>query len=200
MNVWRDRFQRWFAPMARRVPLSPNVITLIALAINAGGAVLLYRRQFLLAIVLIAAGGVADLLDGLVARVQGKTSRFGDFLDHFCDRVSDVMLMTAWLLGNAVRVEIAMAAIIVIMLNGYLGTQLEATWHEREYDTLGRGEFVLGLIVFPIVSFILYDNGWDAIAYAGLRIPDWMSVALIAFSLLGIAQRLRLAGKLGRAR
>src|SRR5688500_2653590 len=84
MNVWRDRFQRWFGPLARRSPLSPNAITLLALAINVCGAVLLYRRQFLLAILLIAVGGLADLLDGLVARVQEKTSRFGDFLDHFC--------------------------------------------------------------------------------------------------------------------
>src|SRR6185436_11207208 len=120
MNPWRDRFHRWFASIARRSPLSPNAITLLALAINAGGAVLLYRRQFLLAIALIAVGGFADMFDGLVARVQEKTSRFGDFLDHFCDRVSDVSLLTGWLLGNAVRVELAMASIIVIMLSGYL--------------------------------------------------------------------------------
>lgn len=200
MNPWRDRFHRWFASLARRCPLSPNTITLLALAINLGAAALLYRRQFLLAIALIAVGGFADLFDGLVARVQEKTSRFGDFLDHFCDRVSDVSLMTGWLLGNTVRVELAMAAIIVIMLNGYLGTQLEATWREREYDTMGRGEFVLGLIVFPTVSYILYDNGWDAIAFAGLRIAEWMSVALIAFSLFGMAQRVRLAAKLERSR
>lgn len=200
MNPWRDRFHRWFASIARRSPLSPNAITLLALAINAGGAVLLYRRQFLLAIVLIAVGGFADMFDGLVARVQEKTSRFGDFLDHFCDRVSDVSLLTGWLLGNTVRVELAMASIIVIMLSGYLGTQLEATWREREYETLGRGEFVLGLIVFPTVSFILYDNGWANLAFGGLRIAEWMSVALIAFTLFGIAQRVRLAAKLERSR
>lgn len=200
MNVWRDRFGRWFEPAARRFPLSPNTITLLALAINLGAAALLYRRQFLLAIALIAVGGLADLFDGLVARVQGKTSRFGDFLDHVCDRVSDVSLMAGWLLGNAVRVELAIAAVIVVMLNGYVGTQLEATWREREYDTLGRGEFVLGLIVFPSVSQILYDNGWDAIAFAGLRIAEWMTAALLAFSLFGVAQRVRLAAKLERSR
>src|SRR6185503_2649302 len=112
-------------------------------------AVLLYQRWFLTAIVLIAVGGVADAFDGLVARVQEKTSRYGDFLDHFADRVRDTLILTGWLLGNAVRIEIAFGAVISVTLSGYLVTQLEATWLQREYESLGRGEFVRGVIVFP---------------------------------------------------
>ena len=198
MHVWRDRLFRWFAPLARRCPLSPNAITLLALALNVVAAALLYRRSFLLAIFFLAIGGLADAFDGIVARVQEKTSTYGDFLDHFADRVSDTLLVTGWLLGNAVRVEIAVAVIIVVMLNGYIGTQIEATWHERNYDSVGRGEFVLALIVFPIVSFILMDNGWDALHYAGVSIAEWMSLLLIAFAILGIVQRFVLAARLQR--
>ena len=122
MNIWRGRLHRWLAPAARRCPLSPNAITLLALAINIVAAALLYRRWFLVAIVLLAIGGLADAFDGVVARVQEKTSRYGDFLDHFADRVSDTLLLAGWLLGNEVRLEIALGAIIAIMLNGYLGT------------------------------------------------------------------------------
>src|SRR5688500_1087929 len=173
MQVWRDRLHRWFAPMARRCPLSPNAVSLVALALNITAAVLLYRRCFLVSIVLLTIGGLADAFDGIVARVQNKTSRFGDFLDHFADRVSDALLLTGWLLGSGVRAEIALLAVISIMLNGYIGTQLEATWHERTYDTVGRGEFVLALVVFPITSHILFSNGWEMLAPAGLRIPEW---------------------------
>ena len=199
MNPWRDRLHRWLAPAARRCPLSPNAITLIALAINAAAAVLLYQRWFLTAIVLIAVGGFADAFDGLVARMQEKTSRYGDFLDHFADRVSDTLVLTGWLLGNAVRVEIALGAVIAVTLSGYIGTQLEATWRQREYESLGRGEFVLGLVVFPAVSSILYGNGWQDIALAGLRVVDWMTLLIIAFALLGILQRLGIAAKLERS-
>src|SRR5688500_7907959 len=179
MQIWRDRLQRWFAPMALRCPVSPNGVSLIALALNFSAAVLLYRRQFLLAIVLLTVGGLADAFDGIVARIQNKTSRFGDFLDHFADRVSDVLLLTGWLLGSGVRAEVALLAVIAVMLNGYIGTQLEATWHERTYDTVGRGEFVLALVVFPIVSHILLSNGWDTTSFAGLRVAEWMSVLLV---------------------
>jgi archaetidylinositol phosphate synthase len=198
MNVWRDRLHRWFAPLARRCPLSPNAISVIALLLNVVAAALLYRRFFLWAIVLLAIGGLADAFDGIVARVQQKATRYGDFLDHFADRVSDVLLLTGWLLGNAVREEIVIAAIIMVLLNGYIGTQIEATWRERSYDAVGRGEFVLALVVFPLVSFILYDNGWHELAPAGLRIAEWMSLLIVAFGLLGIVQRFILAAKLER--
>jgi archaetidylinositol phosphate synthase len=193
MHVWRDRLQRWFAPFAKACPLSPNAITLLALAINIAAAVLLYRRQFLVAMLLLVIGGFADAFDGIVARVQGKTSKYGDFLDHFADRVSDVLLLTGWLLGNNVRIEIALAAVIGILLNGYLGTQIEATWHERNYDTVGRAEFVLALVIFPIVSHILFTNGWEAVAPGGLLIAEWMVLALLAGAVGGVAQRLKLA-------
>lgn len=196
MNIWRERFSRWFTPLARRCPLSPNVITVLALLINAAAAALLYYRHFLIAMAVLVIGGLADAFDGIVARVQEKTSRFGDFLDHFCDRVSDTLLLTGWLLGNAVRVEIALTAVISILLNGYIGTQLEATWHARDYDTVGRGEFVLALVVFPIVSHILYANGWAALAPGGLRTAEWMSLLLTAGALLGIGQRLARARRL----
>lgn len=198
MNVWRDRLHRWFEPLARRTPLSPNAITLLALACNVTAALLLWRRQFVAGVILLIVGGLLDALDGIVARVQEKESRFGDFLDHFADRVGDLLIVTGWLLGNGVRVDIAMAVVIGVALNGYIGTQLEATWGERRYDTVGRGEYVLALVVFPIVSVILFDNGWQSLAFRELTIAEWMSIALAFFAWLGILQRFLLAARMER--
>jgi archaetidylinositol phosphate synthase len=200
VNPWRDRLYRWLAPLARRCPLSPNAVTLIALALNIVAAWLFYERRFLWALVLVAIGGMADAFDGIVARVQEKASAFGDFLDHFCDRVSDLVLVCGWLLGNGVRVEIAMAAVLAVMLNGYIGTQIEATWRERDYESVGRGEFVLGMILFPIVSHILFSNGWAQLAPGGLLIAEWMSLLLLAFAILGIGQWFAIASRLDRGR
>jgi phosphatidylglycerophosphate synthase len=198
MNVWRGRLHRWFEPLARRCPLSPNSITVIALAVNVAAAVLLARQQFLLAMLLLIVGGLADAFDGIVARVQEKSSPFGDFLDHFADRVSDTQLVAGWVLGNNVRVEIAMAVVLAVMLNGYSGTQIEATWRERNYDTVGRGEFLVGMVIFPIVSHILLQNGWDRVTAATLTVAEWMTVLLIFGAVAGIAQRFALALRLSR--
>ncbi len=200
MNEWRDRLSRWFTPLAQRSPLSPNAITLIALGLNLVAAVYLYSRLFLVAIVFIAIGGLLDAFDGIVARVQGKSTRYGDFLDHFGDRVSDSCMVSGWMIGSAVRQELMVIALIAVGLNGYIGTQIEASWGQRSYEHLGRGEFVLALIVFPIVSFILLRNGWMATRFATLSIAEWLTVLLIAFGLLGIAQRLVQAARLERSR
>jgi phosphatidylglycerophosphate synthase len=198
MNVWRVRMERWLTPLARRCPLSPNAVTLLALAVSVVAAWLLWDRRFLVAIVAIAFAGIADAFDGVVARVQGKTSAFGDFLDHFADRISDVLLVTGWLLGNGVRREIALAVVIFVLLNGYVGTQIEATWRERTYDTVGRGEFVLALIVYPLISHILVAVYQDDLYIHGYLIAEYLSLLLVVFAILGIAQRIVLARRLAR--
>lgn len=199
MHPWRDRLSRWFSPLARRSPLSPNTITILALLLNVAAAALLARRSFPMAIILIVFAGLADAFDGIVARVQGKETRFGDFLDHFADRVSDTLLTAGWAVGSNVRESLVVAAVIVTMLNGYVGTQIEATFRERNYESIGRGEFVLALIIFPLVSYILFRNGWDSIRGSGLTIAEWLAVVLIASAILAIGQRLALARRLERS-
>src|SRR6476646_7779018 len=164
MNVWRERLHQWFLPAATRCPLSPNAITLLALGLSLIAASCFYRgghspSLFLVGMGVVVLAGLADAFDGIVARVQHRETKYGDFLDHFADRIADTMLAAGWMLGNRVQHELALGAIIAIMLNGYIGTQIEATWGSRDYGSVGRGEFMQDLIVFPIVAFILYTNG-----------------------------------------
>jgi len=204
MHPWRDRLNRWFTPLARHSPLSPNAITLLGLLFNVVAAVAILEGPahpiaFLIAIVLITIAGFADALDGIVARLHSRQSRFGDFLDHVCDRVSDTLLAACWMIANGVREAFLVAALIAIMLNGYIGTQIEATFGERNYEPIGRGEFVLALIVFPIVSFILFTNGWSSIVVGGAAIQEWMTLLLLLFALIGILQRIAVARRMERS-
>lgn len=204
MNDWRGRLTRWFTPLARRCPISPNTISVLALLINCAGALCVWIGEsrpifFLVSIGLISFGGLADAMDGVVARTQGKETRFGDFLDHVVDRIGDGLLAGAWLLANDVAQGIALFAVGLTMLNGYVGTQLEATYRHRNYDSVGRGEFVLALVVYPIISYILATNGWRTVAVATLTIADWLALIMILFAVVGIAQRIALARRLERA-
>jgi archaetidylinositol phosphate synthase len=203
MHIWRDRLSRWFTPIARRTSLSPNTITVLALVTNLGAALCFYRGGrwpwlFLLGIVFLTIGGLADAMDGIVARVQGKATRFGDFLDHVADRLSDSCVAAGWMLGSGVRIEFLVPALIGVMLNGYVGTQLEATWHEREYETVGRGEFVLALVIFPIISFIVASNGWQHHTLGRLRTVDWLALLMTIAAVAGIFQRIALAARMDR--
>jgi CDP-diacylglycerol--glycerol-3-phosphate 3-phosphatidyltransferase len=82
--------------------VSPDVLTVLGLLVAcsvvpiaaAGG------RWPLLAAAVVVASGLLDNLDGAVAVMTGRTTRWGFVLDSVCDRVADSAYVTAlWLLG-----------------------------------------------------------------------------------------------------
>lgn len=203
-NLWRERLNRWIEPLARRCPVSPNSISTSALALNLCAAFLLWAGSaeavfFLIAGGVIAIAGLLDALDGAVARVQKKQTPFGDFLDHLFDRISDVSLIAGWALGSGVRAPLALLAVIAVAIDGYIGTQLEASFGHRTYEGTGRGEFVLALLIFPLVAFSLSRAGLLVIPFGGLTVPEWLTAAIAIVAVLGIVQRFRMASRLGRS-
>jgi CDP-diacylglycerol--glycerol-3-phosphate 3-phosphatidyltransferase len=81
--------------------VSPDVLTITGLALNgvacaffafAGGKD--YRSPLLLQIggVVALAASIFDMLDGRVARLRGRETKFGAFLDSTMDRYSDMVL------------------------------------------------------------------------------------------------------------
>jgi CDP-diacylglycerol--glycerol-3-phosphate 3-phosphatidyltransferase len=89
------------APLARR-GIGPDALTgwglLAGLAVPAVAAA--GGRWPLLAIVPLAAAGLLDGLDGAVAVLAGRASRFGAVLDSVADRVAEAAIVAAlWPLG-----------------------------------------------------------------------------------------------------
>jgi len=194
---------RWLGPLALRIPFSPNTISVVALLVIATASWLISQgrhqpRFFLWALPLVFFGGLLDAIDGIVARVQNRQTRFGDFLDHCFDRISDTLLTLGWGLGTGVRTEILLASVLIVFFNGYVGTQLEATFGSRSYEGTGRGEFVMALFIFPTAAFILSSSGLLSVRMASLSIPEWMTLLLTAFAIQGIIQRFRMAHRLSR--
>jgi CDP-diacylglycerol---glycerol-3-phosphate 3-phosphatidyltransferase len=72
--------------------IPPNVITWSALILNLWAAVLFAAGRFAAAGGLMILAGLCDLLDGPVARRQGRVSLFGGFLDSIFDRYADLIL------------------------------------------------------------------------------------------------------------
>jgi len=75
---------------AAHVP--PNVITWSALVANLWAALFFAAGRFASASVLMILAGLCDLLDGPVARLEGRVSLFGEFLDSILDRYADLIV------------------------------------------------------------------------------------------------------------
>jgi CDP-diacylglycerol--serine O-phosphatidyltransferase len=72
----------------RAVVLMPNGLTLFNLFCGVYAIILAIRGEFSVAPAFILVGGIADVLDGRVARATGTGSRFGGELDSLVDAIS----------------------------------------------------------------------------------------------------------------
>ena len=80
--------------MVRR-GVGPNTVTLIGFALVAGSCALILAEQWVLSWVLFFLGSVSDVFDGSIARLSGKSTRFGAFLDSTLDRTAEGLVMGA---------------------------------------------------------------------------------------------------------
>jgi len=71
--------------------VNPNVLTVIGVTINVGCGVLFGFGEFFWAGIVLIVANLFDMLDGNVARLTGRVTRFGGFLDSSLDRLSDMV-------------------------------------------------------------------------------------------------------------
>jgi CDP-diacylglycerol--glycerol-3-phosphate 3-phosphatidyltransferase len=76
-----------------KTPLTPDVVTWLGFVINLGAAALIFTRHFLAAGIVVLVAGAFDLLDGALARLTGRVTRFGAILDSTLDRLSEAALL-----------------------------------------------------------------------------------------------------------
>ncbi|MBW2095812.1 MAG: CDP-alcohol phosphatidyltransferase family protein [Deltaproteobacteria bacterium] len=97
----RERYLRLIDPLAdlfARFHVHPNILSLLGLVLSGVAAVLYGTGNFFWAAWIVVLAGTCDVLDGQLARITGKTSRFGAFFDSTLDRFSEILLFLglAW--------------------------------------------------------------------------------------------------------
>ena len=80
-----------FAERAGSVGISPNIITVTGFIFSFISGITIGMNNFFVGTLFFILSGLCDMLDGIIARVNGKASRFGSFLDSFLDRYSDFL-------------------------------------------------------------------------------------------------------------
>ncbi|MFD0852807.1 phosphatidylinositol phosphate synthase, partial [Actinomadura adrarensis] len=103
LNKVRPALGRVLNPVGRsvaRTGVSPNAITVVGTAgVLAGALVLFPRGEYFWGVMVITAFVLFDMLDGAVARVTGKISKWGAFLDSTMDRVADAAIFSGLMIG-----------------------------------------------------------------------------------------------------
>lgn len=103
----RAFFTKVLTPIAAaltRAGVSPDVVTLIGtLGVCAGALAFYPRGEFFVGTLVITVFIFADLIDGTMARMSGRSSRWGAFLDSTLDRVGDAAVfggIALWFAGR----------------------------------------------------------------------------------------------------
>jgi CDP-diacylglycerol--glycerol-3-phosphate 3-phosphatidyltransferase len=134
-------------PFLFRRSVNPNLLTLLGASISLVSAAALAQGWFVAGGFLMLAGGAFDLVDGVVARHHGISTRFGAFLDSTMDRLVDMALflgvaMHFATVGRPGVVLLAGVALIATVLVSYSKACAERSVPEIKVGFLERGERV----------------------------------------------------------
>jgi CDP-diacylglycerol--glycerol-3-phosphate 3-phosphatidyltransferase len=147
-------------PFLFRRPLDPNLLTVVGCVVSLGAAAAFATGWFVTGGLLILAGGVFDLVDGVVARAHGISTRFGAFLDSTLDRLTDMALLVGiatWyaIVGEPWHVLLAGYALIASVLVSYAQARAELVLPVFRVGFLERAERVLILAAGALFGFMV---------------------------------------------
>ena len=132
--------------------IHPNTLTLIGVLINVGAAVALGRDHFVAAGVIMIVANIFDFIDGKVAHITGKVSRFGAFWDSTLDRFSDIALFLGliYLYADLRRTDYVMVASVAMMfsiMTSYARARAESLIEKCKVGFMERPERIVLVMI-----------------------------------------------------
>ncbi len=146
-------------PVARllaRLGLTPNAVTLLGLLLSGATAYLIFSERLLAAGLLLIVSALFDHLDGALARLSGRVTAFGAFLDSVVDRLTEAIVLFGVLLlalgqDSTILAILAFLSLVFSMMVSYARARAEGLGVGGEVGIMTRPERVVlmaaGLIV-----------------------------------------------------
>lgn len=168
-------------PIARgllRIGLGPDAVTIIGtIGVSASAVYFFPRGQFVPGILIMCAFILSDMIDGSMARMQGRTGVWGAFLDSTMDRIADGAIFGSLLIWAVRTQELWVQAAAFICLVGafvisYARARAESVGLECN---VGFAERTERLLIPAIPAFL-----------CGLGVPYILQVSLAVLAVLEI--------------
>jgi phosphatidylglycerophosphate synthase len=168
-----DAMVRWLA----YGHINPNVLTVIGVALNVGCGLLFGLGQFFWAGIALIVANLFDMLDGQVARLSGRVTRFGGFLDSSLDRLSDMVIFVGLMVFYArntpfhstLNVFLAGAGLMGSVMVSYASARAESLIPKCDVGFLRRPErvvlFIIGALSTHPSSTNFFANRMPAVLW-----------------------------------
>jgi len=177
---------RVFTPVARvllKLNVSPDAVTLVGTFGTAAAALYFYPRgDFLVGTLVILLFVFSDSLDGTMARLAGRPSTWGAFLDSTLDRVADAAIfcgIALWFAGDGndpTMAAVTLAALVGGLMVSYARARADGLGADASTGIAERTERLV-LTLFTAGLSGLLDLPW--ILNAGLwavAVLSWVTV------------------------
>jgi len=171
LDKLRPHLKIFLDPIARKIRVNPNILTIIGLLISILSAYLFAQKELLLGGIFIALSGFVDMIDGAVARNHSLTTSFGGILDSTADRFADAFILIGIIYGGFVPWIIGVLAIHASLTVSYVRARAEA---EGITCNVGIAERAERLVILMIGAFLGY-----------LLNPYFMYIAVALVMVLG---------------
>jgi CDP-diacylglycerol--glycerol-3-phosphate 3-phosphatidyltransferase len=177
----RGLFTALFSPLARwllKSGVSPDAVTVMGtIGVIIGGLILYPLGHLFWGTVVIAVFALSDVLDGIMARLNGPSGRWGNFLDSTLDRIADGAIfagLAVWFFTDGADRAAAVAAVVCLVLGmvvSYARAKAESLGFSAHVGIAERAE--------RLVSVLLVAG------LTGLGLPS--VVMVVTLTLLAIA-------------
>lgn len=152
------------SPVARlllRLNVSPDTVTVVGTVGVVAAALWFFPRGELLAGVLVITAFVfSDLLDGTMARMSGRTSTWGAFLDSTLDRMGDsaifggLVLYFAWVVESEILAALTLYTLVTGWLTSYTRARAESLGFEAKVGLAARADRLVAVLAAAGLSDI----------------------------------------------
>lgn len=175
------------AYICQRSNLSPNLITLLGLAISVLAIPSAIYGNHLLLFLVIVAASFMDVLDGALARLSGRVTAFGGVLDSVCDRIEEsIFLFSLHFTG------VSMYLIFIGFTISYTISYLRALGETRGVKMEGIGLLERGerLILIAITVILLSVPNIKLGTLLSIHLYEIPIALLVILGIVTIVQRI----------
>jgi CDP-diacylglycerol--glycerol-3-phosphate 3-phosphatidyltransferase len=156
-KVIADYFTQPIVRLLSRTPLTPNTVTWLGFCLTIIAGALIVTGHLLAAGVVVLVAGFFDMLDGALARVTERITRFGAILDSTLDRLSEAVVLLSLLAVFVREQQFASSLLVGIALLGslmvsYIRARMEGLGIECKAGLFTRPERVIILALGLLLS------------------------------------------------
>ena len=180
LNRLRPQVKIFLDPIAEKIHINPNILTIIGLFVSLLAAYMFARGDVLLGGVFIVLGGFIDMIDGAVARNHNSTTKFGGILDSTSDRFADAFIIIGIIYGGFVNWIYGILALHASLTVSYVRARAESEGIKCNVGIAERAErlviLMAGAFLSYFFSFKIFDLNFLGIAVAIVMVLGYITV------------------------